>query len=125
MRTFGVLLVVAIAAAFVRLLEAAPGGLHPDDPRNTTGDDQVVMVMAQWCGYCRKLRQDFDDAQVAYRMLDIDTPEGERAMRALGARGVPVTVVGQHVVRGYDTRALNERLIPLGYSVYKLPTHAP
>ena len=41
-----------------------------------------------------------------------------RAMQALGARAVPVTVIGQDVVRGYDTDALNERLIPLGYRVY-------
>ena len=39
-------------------------------------------------------------------------------MRALGARGVPVTIVGQHVVRGYDTAALDQRLTPLGYHVY-------
>ena len=31
---------------------------------------------------------------------------------------VPVTIVGQHVVRGYDTAALDQRLTPLGYHVY-------
>ncbi len=119
MRTLGILLVVAIAAAAFRLLDATPAAaLHADDPRTATGDDRVVMLAADWCGYCRKLRRDFDRARVAYRLLDIDTPEGERAMRALGARAVPVTVIGQDVVRGYDTDALNERLIPLGYRVY-------
>ena len=57
-------------------------------------------------------------AAAVFRLLDIETPEGARAMQALGARAVPVTVIGQDVVRGYDTRALNERLIPLGYRVY-------
>lgn len=123
LRTLGILLVVAIAAAVFRLLDpasaaATAAALDADDPRATTGDDRVVMLAAEWCGYCRKLRSDFDGARVAYRLLDIDTPEGERAMRALGARAVPVTVIGQDVVRGYDTRALNERLIPLGYRVY-------
>lgn len=119
MRTLGILLVVAIAAAAFRLLDATPAAaLHADDPRTATGDDRVVMLAAEWCGYCRKLRRDFDRARVAYRLLDIDTPEGARAMQALGARAVPVTVIGQDVVRGYDTHALNERLIPLGYRVY-------
>ena len=36
-------------------------------------------------------------------------------MQALGARGVPVTVIGQTVIRGYDTAALAEHLEPLGY----------
>jgi len=125
MRTLGILLVIAIAAAVFRLLDPASAtaataetALQADDPRINTGDDRVVMLVAQWCGYCRKLRSDFDGARVAYHLLDIDTPEGARAMQALGARGVPVTVIGQDVVRGYDTRALNERLIPLGYRVY-------
>ena len=119
MRMLGILLVVAIAAAVFRLIDPASAmTLQADDPRTTTGDKNVVVLVAEWCGYCRKLRKDFDAARVDYRLLDIETPEGERAMRALGARGVPVTVIGQHVVRGYDTRALNERLIPLGYRVY-------
>jgi len=119
MRTLGILLVVAVAAAVFRLLDPAPAAvLQADDPRSTTGGDRVVVLAAEWCGYCRKLRSDFDAAHVSYRLLDVDTPEGERAMRALGARAVPVTVIGQDVVRGYDTRALNERLIPLGYRVY-------
>ena len=86
--------------------------------RALVGTEPVVLLSASWCGYCRKLRRDFDGARVAYRLLDVDTPEGARAMQALGARAVPVTVIGQHVVRGYDTDALNERLIPLGYRVY-------
>ena len=119
MRTLGILLVVAIAAAVFRLLDATPAAaLHVDDPRVATGDDRVVMLAADWCGYCRKLRRDFDGARVAYRLLDVDTPEGARAMQALGARAVPVTVIGQHVVRGYDTATLDQRLTPLGYDVY-------
>lgn len=89
-----------------------------DDPRNKTGDDKVVMLAADWCGYCRRLQDDFTRARVRYTVLDVDTPAGDRAMRALGARGVPVTVIGQDVIRGYDTRALDERLTPLGYRVY-------
>ncbi|WP_411832666.1 glutaredoxin family protein [Pseudoxanthomonas mexicana] len=115
--------------AVLLLLLAAAGGLHhwagnrapellPDDPRHLTGDKGIVMLAAEWCGYCRKQQGDFERASVRYRVLDIDTPDGERAMRALGARGVPVTVIGQDVVRGYDTASLDARLAPLGYRVY-------
>ena len=92
--------------------------LHPDDPRLLTGDNGIVMLAAEWCGYCRKQQKDFEMAGVRYRVLDVDTDEGHRAAQALGTRGVPVTVVGQQVIHGYDTASLKSNLAPLGYRVY-------
>ncbi len=92
--------------------------LHPDDPRLATGDQGIVMLAAEWCGYCRKQQGDFERAGVRYRVLDVDTGPGDRAMRAVGANVVPVTVVGQAVIRGYDTDELDRKLTPLGYDVY-------
>ncbi len=109
------LLVLAVLGGAWHLWPREPAALHPDDPRLATGDDRIVMMAAEWCGYCRKQQKAFELADVRYRVLDIDTPEGQRAMRALGARGVPTTVIGQDVVRGYDTDALQTKLEPLGY----------
>jgi glutaredoxin len=118
MRALWVLLLVALAGGFLHFRGQAAPELHPDDPRHGTGDDRIVMLAAEWCGYCRKQQKDFELANVRYRILDVDTPEGDRAMQAIGARGVPTTVIGQDVVRGYDTAALSEKLTPLGYRVY-------
>ncbi|NZA27643.1 glutaredoxin family protein [Luteimonas sp. SJ-92] len=118
MRVLMILLVLAGAGAFLHFRSAEAAKLHPDDPRNASGEKGIVMLAAEWCGYCRRQQKDFEPANVRYRVLDIDTAEGDRAMRALGARGVPVTVIGQDVVRGYDTAALDARLAPLGYRVY-------
>lgn len=92
--------------------------LHVDDPRLLTGEQGIVMLAAEWCGYCRKQQQDFEMEGVRYRVLDVDTDEGNRAARALGTRNVPVTVVGQQVIHGYDTASLKKTLEPLGYSMY-------
>lgn len=92
--------------------------LHADDPRLQTGDSGIIMLAAEWCGYCRKQQKDFELAGVRYRVLDVDQEEGQRAAAALGTRGVPVTVVGQQVIRGYDTAALDKSLAPLGYDVF-------
>src|SRR5690606_41547199 len=89
-----------------------------DDRRPVNGGDGIVMLAADWCGYCQRQRADFERAGVRYRVLDVDREEGSQAMLALGTRGVPVTVIGQDVVRGYDTAALDQRLTPLGYDVY-------
>ena len=92
--------------------------MHPDDPRLLTGDKGIIMLAAECCGYCRKQQKDFEMAGVRYRVLDVDTDEGSRAADALGTRSVPVTVVGQQVIHGYNTASLKQSLAPLGYSVY-------
>ena len=119
MRILGLLLVIGIAGGLYAWWSGSRvPELHPDDPRVLTGETGIIMLAAEWCGYCRKQRGDFERAGVRYRVLDVDDEDGDRAMRALGARGVPVTVIGQAVIRGYDTGALDEGLTPLGYDVY-------
>ena len=119
MRILGFLLFLGLAGGVLAWWsQGRQAELHPDDPRTTTGEAGIVMLAAEWCGYCRRQRGDFERAGVRYRVLDVDQAEGDRAMRAVGARGVPVTIIGQHVVRGYDTAALDQRLTPLGYDVY-------
>jgi glutaredoxin len=92
--------------------------LSPDDPRRITGDTKIIMIAAEWCGYCRKQQKDFEQAGVRYRVLDYDQAEGKLASNALGTRGVPITVIGQNVVAGYRTDQLDAHLTPLGYDVY-------
>ncbi|MDQ3270518.1 MAG: glutaredoxin family protein [Pseudomonadota bacterium] len=93
-------------------------GLLPGDPRVHTGEQRIVMLTADWCGYCRKQQFDFERANVRYRTIDFDTAQGRRTAQALGVRSVPATVIGQHLVRGYDTAALDQKLTPLGYDIY-------
>jgi len=102
------------------LLASAPSQeeLSPDDPRRITGERKIVMIAAEWCGYCRKQQKDFEQAGVRYRVLDYDQAEGKLASKALGTRGVPITVIGQNVVAGYRPDELQTHLKPLGYDVY-------
>jgi glutaredoxin len=93
--------------------------LHPDDPRRTTGNDQIVVLVADWCSVCRRLQSDLWRARIRFRPVDVDTADGKRAMQAVRARGVPVIIIGQSVIHGYDTLALDEKLSPLGYDIYK------
>lgn len=105
-------------AQAARAADAAAPLRPPGDPRRDTGSRRIVMIAADWCGYCRRLRQQFDAAKVPYRLIDVETDEGRRAMSALGAHGVPVTVIGQSFVQGYDTAALDRHLTRLGYRVF-------
>ncbi|MCB1560571.1 MAG: glutaredoxin family protein [Xanthomonadales bacterium] len=85
------------------------------DPRHQTGDDGIVLLGAEWCGYCKQLRAEFDQADVDYLELDVDTDAGDAALKSVRSRIVPVTIIGQRVIVGYDIYRIRELLAPLGY----------
>lgn len=88
------------------------------DPRRYTGEREIVVLATEWCGYCKQLRAGLDTAGVKYRVLDVeDGGEGEKAYHAVGGRGVPVTVIGQDVVHGYNAPRLTSLLKSLGHDV--------
>lgn len=63
----------------------------------------VVLLATAWCGYCRKMREYFAAEGIAYTEYDIEThPLGKSWFDSLDASGVPVVVIGEEVVYGYD-----------------------
>jgi glutaredoxin len=66
-------------------------------------DDRVVMYSASWCGVCKQARQYFRTGRIPFREYDIETsPKGRRDYRRLGARGVPVILVGKQRLDGFN-----------------------
>ena len=75
MRFLGFLLIVGLAGGlYAWWSKDRQPELHPDDPRTATGEAGIVMLAAEWCGYCRKQQGDFERAGVRYRVLDVDRP---------------------------------------------------
>ncbi len=71
--------------------------------RALVGQDRVILFSAPWCGYCDRLRADFQRNGVVFAEQDIESSSaGHRAWRGLGGRGVPLTLVDQSVHTGYD-----------------------
>ena len=107
-------LLMVIAAMFGALHLYATRGGSVHDPRKTTADSGIVLLSATWCGYCTALRKDLDGMGVAYTELDIDGP-GRDAFDAVNGRGVPVLIVGQTVVHGYDPVRTRELIASAGH----------
>jgi glutaredoxin len=106
---------LAVLAVLVLGAAYASRQVSANDPRFRTGSEGIAMITADWCGYCRKQEAQLRAGKVPYEAIDHDSTEGQLAMAALGARGVPVTIVGQQVVRGYDPEHLRDALAPLGH----------
>jgi mycoredoxin len=100
---------VAFAVMLLLLPYASPlllyieGGLHYEPARQ----GEVVLLTAPGCGYCVRMRSYLHAGGVPYRELDVERdPEGRRRFEASGAVGVPVLLVGDAVVEGYDPQAI-------------------
>jgi len=79
----------------------------PPPPRAAGAGKSVEVFVTNWCPYCRQLEASLKANQVTYVRYDIEqNPEGERKHRALGGGGIPVTKVGDVVIRGNNPQAI-------------------
>ena len=69
----------------------------------TTSKSKVVMFSASWCGYCKKAETYFRKNNIQYTNYDIEkNSKGKRLYKQLGARGVPVILVGTKRMNGFS-----------------------
>jgi glutaredoxin-like YruB-family protein len=72
---------------------------------------QVVVYTTSHCPYCVKAKQYLTQKGVPYREIDIErSSAGEAAYRQLGGNGVPLIMVGNTKVEGFDAKALDRLL---------------
>jgi glutaredoxin len=77
------------------------------------GQPAVILYGTSWCGYCEAARRFFDANGIAYTDLDVEkTIEGSEGHKKLGGGGVPVIVIGDQTMHGYNEAELHELLAP-------------
>ena len=72
-----------------------------------TAQPKVVLYGTDWCPYCAKTRIFFAVHGIQYIDLDVEKSReaGER-YRELSGKGVPVILVGDRVITGFDEESL-------------------
>ena len=70
----------------------------------------VTVYSTQACQYCRMAKAFLDKHGVPYESIDVgsDQAEAEKMIELSGQRGVPVIVVDDEVIVGFDSQRLNE-----------------
>lgn len=77
------------------------------------GQPAVVLYATDWCGYCKATRELFESNGISYVEHDIEkSSEALSQHRKLGGNGVPLIVVGDEVIKGYNEAALRQLLKP-------------
>jgi len=63
----------------------------------------VILYATEWCGYCEKARNLMAKHNIEYFEYDIEkSSEGRAQYERLGGKGVPVLLIGEEVVKGYN-----------------------
>jgi mycoredoxin len=79
------------------------------DPINTQllSKNDVILYSTSWCPYCVKTRHFFRTANISFTEHDIEkSPDHNRKYESYGRRGVPLIIIGQSVIQGYDPKAI-------------------
>jgi len=73
---------------------------------------KVVLFTTPTCSWCRKVKSYFREHQVAFREIDVsrDQAAARDMVRRTGQMGVPVTLVDNQPVIGFDKAALDRLL---------------
>jgi len=106
----GTALVLALTLLFFDRYAAA---VH----RPGENSKEVVIYTTEKCCYCEQLRRSLKSSGIKYKEYDVEKSfQGQLGLWALGARSVPVSVIGPNVVYGYRVDELYKALKALGFS---------
>ena len=74
---------------------------------------EVILYATEWCGYCTATREFFVSNGIQFTELDIEkSAAGNAGHKRLNGNGVPLIVVGENIIRGYNEAELRSTLKP-------------
>jgi glutaredoxin len=83
------------------------------------GSRDIILYTTTWCPYCESLRAYLQAYNIPFKERDVEkSMAGAAGWFVLGhGRGVPLSVIGEQVVYGYDMDRINAALRKLGHSI--------
>ena len=73
---------------------------------------KVIMYSTPTCHYCNLAKEFFDDYNISYEVYNVSTDLEKRKemMEKSGQMGVPVILIDDEMVKGFDEEKLRELL---------------
>jgi mycoredoxin len=73
--------------------------------------EPVILYGTDWCGNCKMTRAYLRANNIPFFEYDVEkSPEGQRQFKVLQGNGVPLLLVKNNVIRGFDPAAINRAL---------------
>lgn len=107
--------VVALAGIFAfQQRETLRDWIDPPQPIAVPADFKAIMYTTATCPYCAKARKLLNARQVPFIEVDVDKSEaGFEEFQRLGGQGVPVLVIDQKIIHGFDRAKIEQALAEL------------
>lgn len=78
----------------------------------------VVVYSTTWCGVCTRAKNWLRANSIDFTEYDVEkSTQGKLDFKKLGARGVPVILVGKQRMNGFSAARMREMLITAGYKI--------
>lgn len=87
-----------------------PESLNRHTSASSVQSDNVSIYIAAWCPHCRKAKDYLDQLGVQYTVYDIETPTGQEMFEKLNAPGIPIILVGDYRMDGFNAVQLEKVL---------------
>jgi glutaredoxin len=76
-------------------------------PSTAASAQRVRLLSASWCGYCKRAAAYLRSRGTPFEELDVEkSSQGKREYAALKGHGVPIILVGDRRMDGYDQATL-------------------
>ena len=84
-----------------------PPAVDTAKPRSAS----ITMFSTTWCPHCKRAKSYFAQKGVSFREVDIEASDsGRREFEQYGGKGVPLIIVGERRMRGFDAGAMDRIL---------------
>lgn len=88
-----------------------------DAPAPQTAQAGIVMFTTSWCPSCKRAKAYLSGKGVPYREMDVEqSAEARQQFMQLGGRGVPLILVGNKRMDGFDPNTMEALLREAGIS---------
>jgi len=78
----------------------------------------VVIYTTQWCPYCNALHNVLRQHNIPFKEYDTEKSiQGIMGFWALRGRRVPVSMIGEEIIYGYDGQKVTDALVDAGYEI--------
>ena len=77
----------------------------------STPNARLKLYTTPTCGYCHRAKAYFKQKGIRFTELDVTkSPKARKQFKALNGRGVPLIVIGDQRISGFNKTAINQAL---------------
>ena len=72
----------------------------------------IKVYSVEWCGPCNKVKKYLDSNNIPYEVITVADAQEDRdiVLEVSGQRSVPVTVINDHVILGFEKAEIDAAL---------------